>query len=439
MSRRYWAILAGIAVIALSVGYIVVRNPAFLKPRTEAYTPQVSPQEVRSEVIGQAYPRHWESWLKNRDMSKGPSKYNGSQAEDHLARYPYMKILWAGYPFAEDYKDDRGHVYALEDVTKTGRKPAFAVCLTCKSTQVPQTIVNMGDAYYSAPFKEVAASMTESIGCSDCHNPADMSLRITRPALREAFQRMGKDIDKVSHQEMRTLVCAQCHVEYYFEKDTKKLRFPWDKGTDPEQVYAYYQEIGFSDWTHADTGNAMVKAQHPDYEMSMGGVHQTAGLSCADCHMPFIVEGNVKYTSHWMTSPLKHMEEACTVCHRRGVEELKARVFYTQDRVKEALDRAGWANAKVIKALVAAKNNPRADQAKLQQAMALQREAQWYWDWVSAANDMGFHNPQKALSTLSKSIDLAQEAYAKVAEALGVPEPQLSREEAKERPTPQNQ
>ena len=57
------------------------------------------------------------------------------------------------------------------------------------------------------------------IGCGDCHDNETMALKISRPAFVEAFERQGKDMKDFSRQEMRSLVCAQCHVEYYFNKE----------------------------------------------------------------------------------------------------------------------------------------------------------------------------------------------------------------------------
>jgi nitrite reductase (cytochrome c-552) len=129
--------------------------------------------------------------------------------------------------------------------------------------------------------------------------------------------------------------------------------------------------------------------------------------------MPFVIEGNTKLTSHWVTSPLKHMDQSCSVCHRREMGELRERVFYTQDRTKDLLDRAAWANVAALEAIAAAEAAD-VDPESLEEARALQREAQWYWDWVAAENSMGFHNPQKAMSTLGRSIDLAHQARLKV-------------------------
>ena len=47
-----------------------------------------------------------------------------------------------------------------------------------------------------------------------------------------------------TRQEMRTFVCGQCHVEYYFKGPEKRLTYPWDKGLKVDEILAYYEENG---------------------------------------------------------------------------------------------------------------------------------------------------------------------------------------------------
>jgi len=72
---------------------------------------------------------------------------------------------------------------------------------------------------------------------------------------------------------MRSFVCAQCHVEYYFRGDRKMLTYPWSKGVRVEDIESYYDEIGFKDWVHEETGAPVLKAQHPEFEMWNQGIH----------------------------------------------------------------------------------------------------------------------------------------------------------------------
>jgi nitrite reductase (cytochrome c-552) len=107
-----------------------------------------------------------------------------------------------------------------------------------------------------------------------------------------------------SRQEMRSYVCGQCHVEYYFQGDEKRLVFPWANGLQVENMYDLYQEAEFRDWTHAETGAGVLKAQHPEFEMWSQGIHARAGVACADCHMPYVRVGAKKVSDHHVRSPL---------------------------------------------------------------------------------------------------------------------------------------
>ncbi|MFN3332065.1 MAG: ammonia-forming cytochrome c nitrite reductase subunit c552, partial [Caldilinea sp.] len=124
--------------------------------------------------------------------------------------------------------------------------------------------------------------------CADCHDPDTMALRITRPALINALEKRGIDVTQASRQEMRSYVCAQCHVEYYFAGEGKELVFPWEKGLNIDDIERYYNEYGFKDWTHKETGAPMLKMQHPEFELFTTGLHYQSGVACADCHMPYV-------------------------------------------------------------------------------------------------------------------------------------------------------
>lgn len=126
-------------------------------------------------------------------------------------------------------------MHAIEDMTRTLRTGAPTsmtdgsnqpgTCWTCKSPDVPRVMAEKGVAkYYKANWAAWGSEIVNPIGCADCHDARTMELHISRPALKEAFARQGRDITKASHQEMRSLVCAQCHVEYYLRTTQKLLR-----------------------------------------------------------------------------------------------------------------------------------------------------------------------------------------------------------------------
>ena len=126
-----------------------------------------------------------------------------------------------------------------------------------------------------------------------------------------------------TRQEMRSFVCGQCHVEYYFKGEGKVVTFPWPNGLKVEQIESYYDASGFKDWVHAETGAPVLKAQHPEFETWNQGVHARSGVACADCHMPYKREGAVKVSDHQVRSPRDNINRACQTCHRFPEKELE--------------------------------------------------------------------------------------------------------------------
>ncbi len=213
---------------------------------------------------------------------------------------------------------------------------------------------------------------------------------------------------------MRSLVCAQCHNEYYFKGDQKLVTHPWDNGLRVELEEKYYDDAGYKDWVHKETGAPILKAQHPEFEMWSQGIHARSGVACADCHMPYQREGAIKVSNHHVRSPLLNVAAACQTCHRVPEQELTARVTIIQDRNRQLLDRGQEAVIGLIDALVAAKNAGATD-AQLAKARDLQRKAQWRLDWVYAENSMGFHASQEAARILAEAIDYARQGELELA------------------------
>lgn len=383
--------------------------------------------ESRNEVWGESYPRQFETYYQTADTTFA-SKYGGSVTRDLLADYPELVTIWAGHPFSWDYKQSRGHYYAVEDVrnilrsgspeTDSGASGQPATCWTCKSTDVPRVMAEVGPReFYNKNWAHWGADIVNPIGCADCHDPSNMALRITRPALAEAFARMGKDITKSTHQEMRSLVCAQCHVEYYFKGPDKYLTFPWDKGFSMENMEAYYDSVKFSDWTHKLSRAPMLKAQHPDYEMYLTGIHAQRGVSCADCHMPYMSEGGLKFTNHHIQSPLNHIDKACQVCHRESAEELRRVVYDRQDKLAESrreLEKI------LVRAHIEAKTawDAGATEAQMKPSLLHIRAAQWRWDYAAAGHGNSFHAPVETGRIIANGIARAQDARLGIARVL---------------------
>lgn len=375
--------------------------------------------EPRNEIWGENFPKEWESYLKTGDTSFA-SIHGGSAKIDYLEEFPELVILWAGYPFSIEYNQGRGHSHAVKDIRQTLRtggvdnSPLPATCWTCKSTDVPRMMDVVGvENFYNKKWIEYGEEIINPIGCQDCHDPKTMKLRITRPALVEAFERQGKKINEFSNQDMRSLVCAQCHVEYYFKKDNKYLVFPWDNGFSADDMEAYYDTIQFYDWKHKLSRTPMLKAQHPDYELYKTGVHASRNVACADCHMPYKIEGGIKFTDHHIASPLQNIANACQTCHRESEEQLKNDVYSRQDKVLEIRRIAEKSIAAAhIEAKVAW--DAGASETDMAPVLKLIRHAQWRWDWVAAANAVGFHSPVEALRVLGTSIQKAEKARGEI-------------------------
>ena len=422
-------ILSGLVVVlaAVLIGVMVYIQNQPAEVRAIQPLVEIAEMEPDSARWGINYPNQYHSLLKT-ETNNIDTTYAGSSQFSWLERDPRQVILFGGYPFSKDYNDDRGHANAVDDVRATKRlnlndedpKHTPATCYSCKSSDNPGLWAELGmEAYDAMSFNEMTPNINNSIGCSNCHEAGTMRLIATNPALIEALERQGKDWETYSRQEMRSLVCANCHVEYYFKGDGKYLTFPWDNGTKVEEIISYYEEVGFKDWAYPETESPMLKAQHPEYEFfTAGSTHYEAGVSCADCHMPYVRDGAAKYSSHDVHSPLLNPEEACGQCHT-DTNYVVERVAIIQQQVAETKITAEDAIIDAMSAIKAATAAGNADPALLDEAKKLHREAQFMWDFISAENSTGFHNPEYALEVLSKSIDTARRAQMLAAQSVG--------------------
>ena len=427
-----WILFIGTMVIVFFIGLLA---SSIIERKAEAqfaYTPQVdiNEWEPRNEVWGQNFPKEYQSYMQTADTSFA-SKYNGGKMIDMLEVDPRLVVLWAGYGFAKDYNQGRGHYYAIADLNNSLRTggptndkdgPMPSTCWTCKSPDVPRVMNEEGVAeFYKGKWSRLGSEIVNPIGCADCHDPETMNLRISRPALIEAFERNGKDITKASHQEMRSLVCAQCHVEYYFNKNTVEganyLTLPWTNGMSAEEMEKYYDDLEFKDWTHKLSKAPMLKAQHPGYEVYLTGVHASRGVSCADCHMPYKSEGGMKFTDHKIQSPLNNVANTCQVCHREETDRLVKDVYERQDRIIENRDEL---EVLLVRAHVEAKKawDLGAQDKQMKDVLLGIRHAQWRWDYAAASHGGSFHSPVETSRVIATGITIAQETRIKLARIL---------------------
>lgn len=390
-------------------------------------------------IWGKNFPMQYDGYLATVDQTR--TKFGGSEAvprkptardprtvvsQSRLEEDPRLKVMWDGYAFSKDFREERGHAFMLEDQTYTERQAVAkqpGTCLHCHaSVYAPYKKLGGGDLMKgfermnAMPYSEARKLVTHPVSCLDCHVPATMALRVTRPAFIEGIRLVkgipGYDVNKsATRQEMRAFVCAQCHVEYYFSGPEKRLTYPWKNGLKADQILSYYDKIGFKDWQHGKTGAPVLKAQHPEFEMWSQGTHARAGVSCVDCHMPYKREGALKITDHHVRSPLLNINRACQTCHRASEAELLTRVETIQQRNHDLRDTAMDALIDLIHDLEKAGKRVGLDEARHHQ-----RRAQFLLDFVEAENSSGFHAPQEAARVLGESINesrLGQKALFK--------------------------
>jgi len=485
---------------------------------------EVTENDVDPAKWGVNWPREYDGYRRTSEPSR--TKYGGgfgasegaALPPEKAVRDPWLPRIFAGYLFAIDYRDRRGHAFMLQDQEATkrnvpGQNTQSGNCLHCHASiiplykklgkealpqaseaeQVQKGLERVGEMGYWDAHKlleETTGGKVHPVSCVDCHDPKTMELRVTRPGFLTGIRKLAASSAEVPHlpsierwrrgdrqraydpnvdgtrQEMRSFVCGQCHVEYYCGKGVTVF-FPWAEGLKVEQMEHLYDNMQvhghrFKDWTHAETGMEVLKAQHPEFEVWSQGIHAKSGVACADCHMPYKREGALKVSEHWVRSPLLSVNRACATCHPYGDEEIKGRVEAIQDRHFALLSRAGQAAVNMLDAIVAVRKpyddkNREAATAKARETLAkkegfaalpkeeqdkllaaetranllamwrevvekdpaiaelgeLQRAAQWRLDFVAAENSMGFHAPQEMARILAESIDISRQAEIK--------------------------
>ena len=430
-------------IVAASAFGVVALFVNIMERKEEARNPfyrvvELSDTTEDPVAWGSNFPLQYDGYKRTVDQVR--TRFGGSEAiqrtpsnadprsvvaQSRLEHDPRLKTMWAGYAFAADFREDRGHGYMLDDQMFTERQSVVkqpGACMQCHaSIYVPYTRLGGGDLtkgfeiMNKMPYSEARKLVAHPIACIDCHEPKTMQLRITRPGFIEGMRALKAsqgiadyDVNTMaSRQEMRTFVCGQCHVEYYFKGPEKRLTYPWFKGLAVDSIMAYYDEVGQKDWVHAETGAEVLKAQHPEFELWNQGIHARSGVACADCHMPYTREGALKISDHHVQSPMLNINRACQTCHKWPEEELKARVEIIQERTFRLRNLAMDALVSFIDDLKKARGEGAGDDA-LVSARNYQKRAQFYLDFVEAENSTGFHAPQEAARILGESMNFSR-------------------------------
>ena len=448
-----------VAIVAAAVTGLLMNIFERKQEAAVTYTKLVEVTEDTTDPAkwGVNWPKQYDSYLLTAQATRTRfGGHGGSEAlpAEKIERDPWLKRMFLGYAFSIDYRDRRGHAFMLADQEQTERltKPQTGSCLHCHASIMPlYRTLGGGDAAkglaesYKFSYKDLSAKLHESghahpVSCVDCHDPKSMQLRVTRPGFIQGIQALATSEAAVPHlpsierwrassrakpydpntdasrTEMRSYVCGQCHVEYYCSSQMP-LTFPWGKGLRAGDQEKFWNEVKFSsgerffDYKHAETGAPILKAQHPEFELWSQGVHARSGVSCADCHMPYVREGAMKVSSHWVRSPLLQINSSCQPCHNIPEPELLARVNQIQDRTRALLDRGGVATTEMLDAIRDAQAAG-ATPEQLAPILELQRKSSWRLDFVSSENSMGFHADQESARILAEALDYARQAQA---------------------------
>lgn len=397
---------------------------------------EIPDNEIDPEIWGKNYPVEYDLWKKTAEPKPaGLSKYKkgsdlGGVTYDKISEFPFLSVLYSGMAFSIEYNEPRGHYHMLKDVLEIdpSRVGAGGVCLTCKSPYANQLKEQLGVDYFKKPFSEVHSKIPDKhkelgVSCQECHNPKTMQNRITKFTAIEAFKKIGKDPDKFEHQELRSAVCAQCHVTYTIPKDenmkSEYAFFPWDGSkygdiSIENIIKVLKSSPKYKEWTNKTTGYKLAFIRHPEYELyTRNSVHFNANVSCADCHMPYKRVGAFKVSDHNVTSPLKNGMKSCIVCHSEGEEYLRNQVLTIQDRTISTLLKAGYKLAYVAKYIERinelVKSGREIDKNTLAKIQDIYEEALYRLIFINAENSIGFHNPTEAMRILSDSISFASE------------------------------
>ncbi|HAR41690.1 MAG TPA: ammonia-forming cytochrome c nitrite reductase subunit c552 [Bdellovibrionales bacterium] len=506
--KKIWLIVGAAAVGAFLIAALLV---SIFRHKTEAQNPYLRFVEVRQattdpEPWGQNWPRQFDQYKKTSQPSR--TNFGGGDANpaQKAVLMPFLTRMFAGYAFAIDYRDRRGHAFMLFDQEHTRRVTERAqpgACLHCHASIIP-TLVRLGggdpnadsaedysksyneqvirlgfEKFSRIPFKDAYAEVVQTgsmnpvpgksdqfhkirgahpVSCTDCHHAKTMRLQVNRPGFLAGIRALKAsqgvpdfNVNRdATRAEMRTYVCAQCHVEYYCGPKTT-LFFPWDQGVKVQEIEKHYNQTKFPDghrfydWQHAETGAELLKAQHPEFELWNQGVHARSGVTCSDCHMPYRREGAMKVSDHHVRSPLLMVNSSCQQCHAWDESELKSRANTIQSRNFELVMRAGQAltdfldTYRKVRAPFDQKNRVLAEgpggreklnalwavevarRPELKAIAELHRKAQWRLDFIAAENSMGFHAPQEAARILGEAIDYFRQAQIESAKVVSVP------------------
>ena len=422
-NKYLWPVL-GIALLALFLGSLYSSGKDFQRenlfaskavsaiseidvPEVPNVTPSRDNGVVTAAEWASYYPNEYATYMKNADntgAADGRIKYTETN--------PDIQILYQGMGFAFDYTEAIGHNYTLDDIAETTRPHKLANCLTCKTPDYSALVNALGTDAYKMDFEEAYAKVEEPISCYTCHANEPGTIHIVHDYMDRAMS------DEIASGDANAadIVCAQCHIEYYFDSSTKATLTPYTDlaGIHPDAILKFYNDMGFVDYTNENTGVGQIKVQHPEFETFYGEGSQHVGMyTCADCHMSFDYDETTAdpYVDHELISPLNNaalLQNQCSLCHadlKSTVKEIQAEITARENEISALLVEI---NQKLAKAI----SDGSLDEATIDTIRSLDRDAQFYWDFVFVENSEGAHNSALSTQCLDKAESLARQALS---------------------------
>jgi nitrite reductase (cytochrome c-552) len=153
-----------------------------------------------------------------------------------------------------------------------------------------------------------------------------------------------------------------------------------------------------------------VKPQHPETEFYWNSRHHQAGLSCADCHMERrTAAGGEVFTSHWLTSPLKHENKRCSECHTPN-QQIEQVMLGVQDITYAKAREVENALQALLQRIEAAQAAGTVSPEALAQAKAFYMRGLTWWEWTAVSeNSMGSHNWGEATANLNQAMEFIRQ------------------------------
>jgi nitrite reductase (cytochrome c-552) len=151
-----WAkFLLFVGVAALITAGIAALLVNIFERKQEARNPFYRVVELTDEtedpaVWGKNFPLQYDDYRRTVDRVR--TRFGGSEAlprtptkadprsvvaQSKIEEDPRLKIMWAGYAFAKDFREERGHAYMLDDQIFTERQQVVkqpGACIQCHAS-----------------------------------------------------------------------------------------------------------------------------------------------------------------------------------------------------------------------------------------------------------------------------------------------------------------